>query len=122
MPLESGKSREAISSNIKTEIAAGKPQKQAVAIALNKARGDSMSRLADGVAQLAERMDSLTKRADAVFGDADEKSKISLRELRIKLSGMSREKLFANLKNPDVDPKIKKEIENELDDRANRGA
>ena len=38
MPLEKGKSREAISRNIATEIHAGAPQKQAVAIALNTAR------------------------------------------------------------------------------------
>jgi len=37
MPLESGSSREAISHNIETEVNAGKPQKQAVAIAMNKA-------------------------------------------------------------------------------------
>jgi hypothetical protein len=37
MPLKSGKSNKAISSNIKTEMAAGKPQKQAVAIAMSKA-------------------------------------------------------------------------------------
>jgi len=37
MPLKKGKYSKAISSNIKTEMAAGKPQKQAVAIALNTA-------------------------------------------------------------------------------------
>lgn len=37
-PLASGESKAVISSNIKTEIAAGKPQKQAVAIALSNAR------------------------------------------------------------------------------------
>jgi len=35
MPLNKGKSKKAISENIKTEMAAGKPQKQAIAIALN---------------------------------------------------------------------------------------
>jgi hypothetical protein len=37
MPLKPGKSEKAIQANIKTEIAAGKPPKQAVAIALAKA-------------------------------------------------------------------------------------
>jgi len=38
MPLEKSKSKKAISRNIETEMHAGKPQKQAVAIALNVAR------------------------------------------------------------------------------------
>lgn len=38
MPLKKSKSKKAVGQNIKTEMAAGKPQKQAVAIALNVAR------------------------------------------------------------------------------------
>jgi len=38
MPLNKAPTKEAVSENIRTEIAAGKPQKQAVAIALNTKR------------------------------------------------------------------------------------
>lgn len=37
MPLKQGSSRKAMSQNIRTEMAAGRPQKQAVAIAYNVA-------------------------------------------------------------------------------------
>lgn len=44
MPLESGKSKGAFKHNVKAEIAAGKPQKQAVAIAYAKQRGDQLNK------------------------------------------------------------------------------
>lgn len=37
MPLKKGSSRKVISSNIRTEIKAGRPRKQAIAIAMRKA-------------------------------------------------------------------------------------
>ena len=37
MPLRKGSSRKVVSQNIRTEMAHGKPQRQAVAIALSKA-------------------------------------------------------------------------------------
>ncbi len=37
MPLQPGKSDKVVSANIKTEMAEGRPQKQAIAIAMSKA-------------------------------------------------------------------------------------
>ena len=37
MPLKRGKSKKVISSNIRTEMRAGKPQQTAIAIAMSKA-------------------------------------------------------------------------------------
>jgi len=49
MPLEKGKSKEAFSHNVETEVKAGKPQKQAVAIAYREAGEDCpMTPGADG--------------------------------------------------------------------------
>lgn len=37
MPLQSGSSKKVVSENIRTEMHAGRPQKQAIAIAMSKA-------------------------------------------------------------------------------------
>ncbi len=48
MPLEQGKSEAAFEHNVKAEIEAGKPQKQAVAIAYSQQRaGDELARRVD---------------------------------------------------------------------------
>lgn len=44
MPLEKGKSRAAFSHNVRAEVKAGKPVKQAVAIAYREKRGDALNK------------------------------------------------------------------------------
>lgn len=48
-------------------------------------------------------------------------TKISKSALQVKLEAMSHSKLLASFSNPAVDSQIKKQIEKELDDRADRG-
>ena len=48
MPLREGKSQKVISENIRTEMEAGRPQKQAIAIALSKAGKSNPQKKADG--------------------------------------------------------------------------
>ena len=70
MPLIKGSSQKAISENIRTERAAGKPEKQAVAIALNTAHhsGHSARRSehyhSDVAAQRVSRMPYKMTRAE----------------------------------------------------------
>jgi hypothetical protein len=58
MPLNKSGSKESVSSNIKTEMKAGKPKKQAVAIALSvereNAKGDRKAKLEDAYAKYIE--------------------------------------------------------------------
>jgi hypothetical protein len=65
MPLETGSSRAAVSHNIATERKAGKPEDQAIAIAMNKAglsRSDRLDAIMDSVARLSACMDALTRK------------------------------------------------------------
>lgn len=63
MPLQPGKSRKAISANIRTEMAHGKPQKQAIAIAYSVA-GKSKKKARD-VRGKGDKKDKLKRKAPA---------------------------------------------------------
>lgn len=63
MPLKSGSSQAAISANVKTERAAGKPEKQAIAIAESKARGDCDVEYDEDVTDDCTAMDSARRLA-----------------------------------------------------------
>lgn len=62
MPLETGRSKEAFGKNVATEMAAGKPQKQAVAIAYSKERSDvsdtKILGIQEALSNIARRMDA----------------------------------------------------------------
>lgn len=60
MPLEHSASEEAFKHNVETEMEAGKPQKQAVAVAYSEKRRaahDAAEKLCSGVEALCARMD-----------------------------------------------------------------
>lgn len=60
MPLEPGKSRAAFGANVKTEMAAGRPQKQAVAIAFSEA-GERRKKRKAKTSALSEAMARMGK-------------------------------------------------------------
>lgn len=77
MPLIEGKSDKAFSENVKKEIAAGKPQKQAVAIAYHergKAGGKDARMAKDGHDAFRQNLDGLHKIAKDWMGVYDRKS------------------------------------------------
>ena len=68
MPLETGKSKAAFGHNVATEMKAGKPQKQAVAIAYSKARGDATDTEAAKIDHLHDNVVHIAQRLSELFG------------------------------------------------------
>lgn len=71
MPLMPGRSRAAFSQNVETEMKAGKPQKQAVAIAYSKQRGDMLDCAMDACAAISKRLDAMDAKCDAIKAKRD---------------------------------------------------
>jgi len=72
MPLEKGKSKKAFTHNVKTEIKAGKPQKQAVAIAYSVKRGGKKrkkKKVAKESIQTEAKKQSATEKSKITVGD-----------------------------------------------------
>lgn len=70
MPLQSGSSKATISRNIATEVKAGKPVKQAAAIAYAKARGDMDDKKFGELKKLLDEFFSEEERESEHRGDA----------------------------------------------------
>lgn len=62
MPLEKGNSQATIGRNIETEMSAGKPQKQAEAIALNAARDEAPYKQVGGTAMTVKEIQKYNER------------------------------------------------------------
>lgn len=103
MPLESGSSKETFSHNVSTEMKAGKPQRQAVAIAYSK-RGDALDEAVSKIADLGARMDRIGDRVDARVDAKEIDPKdyknivLNLRHMMVDLNGKTAEQIKAYLK------------------------
>ena len=114
MPLESGSSQATISKNIATERRAGKPEKQAIAIAENKARGDAdMSSIPVGAS------DGETKRAGRLM-DAEMLSRVA--DAGISIVNRIAKRMDREMCRLDAEPDINAKREQLQKDNARREA